>query len=308
MKNSIPAASVIIPAFNEEKYIQVTLNALQLSDTLEIILVDNGSTDKTAEIARDQGVKVIDFPVGTIAAARNRGVQASSSSFLVFIDSDVRVTPGWHQKLPFILEELEKNPLQVTGSRCQSPSTKSLLNKYWYTELTQYEATYINSGHLITTRELFEKISGFSENLETAEDYDFCDKARKVGAVVRNNPDLVVIHDGYPQSLLGFIQRERWHGRQDFETGHSFRESKIAWLGAINLILLLSAFIFCLLDKCAALLIYLITMLVISFFLTVYKFGIKRMEYMLVMPIIFYFYLCGRTLALLDRLFQCLRK
>lgn len=308
MKENKINVSVIIPACNEEKYLQQTLSALQQNENLEIILVDNGSTDRTVEIARRQGIKVVDFPVGTVAAVRNRGVQESSGDFLVFIDSDVRVAQDWHQRLPSVLSELKKTPMLVTGSRYQSPATKNLLNKYWYNELTQYEAPYINAGHLITTRELFEKINGFSENLETAEDYDFCNKARAVGAVVRNNADLVAIHDGYPQTWIGFIQRERWHGGQDFETWHSFKESKIAWFGALNLILLLVSLVFCLFDTCAALLIYLFTMYLISIFLTLYKFGIKRIAYMLVMPVIFYAYLCGRSLALLDKLYQRLGK
>ena len=151
--------SVIIPAFNEEEYIQETLSALKHS-TLEIILVDNGSTDRTVEIAQQEGVKVIKFPVGTIAAVRNKGVSESNGDILVFIDSDVRVTFGWHEKLLFVAEELTNVPNMITGSRYKSPENKSILNKYWYTELTQYEANYINAGHLIVTRELFDKIQG----------------------------------------------------------------------------------------------------------------------------------------------------
>ena len=71
LMNNKKTASVIIPAFNEEKHIQNTLQTLTINNDLEIIVVDNGSTDKTAEIAKQLGVNVIDFPSGTIAAARN---------------------------------------------------------------------------------------------------------------------------------------------------------------------------------------------------------------------------------------------
>ena len=293
--------SVIIPAFNEEEYIQETLSALKHSK-LEIILVDNGSTDRTVEIAQQEGVKVIKFPVGTIAAVRNKGVSESNGDILVFIDSDVRVTFGWHEKLLFVAEELTNVPNMITGSRYKSPENKSILNKYWYTELTQYEANYINAGHLIVTRELFDKIQGFSEHLETAEDYDFCQKAVRAGAVIRNNPDLVVTHDGYPQSLISFVQRERWHGRQDVETLNLFLNSKIAWFASLNLILLLVALGLTLSGTYVAIPVYFVLMYAVSFFLTVYKFGFKKINYMLIMPVIFYFYLCGRSLALVDRL------
>ncbi|MCG6939543.1 MAG: glycosyltransferase [Gammaproteobacteria bacterium] len=300
--NSKNTASVIIPAYNEEEYIQQTLQALTNNNSLEIIIVDNGSTDRTAEIARQQGVKVIEFPVGTIAAVRNRGVQESTADVLIFIDSDVTVTQQWHEKLPEVLEKVKNSPLLITGSRYQPTNSKSLLNKYWYSELTQYDATYINAGHLITSRELFNKIHGFSESMETAEDYDFCQKATKAGAVIRDNPELIVTHDGYPQTIAGFIQRERWHGGQDFSSWQSFVESKIAWVALLNLVLFAVALVLSVTESYLALPGYLIIMYAVSFLLTVYKFGFKKIDYMFVMPLIFYLYLCGRSLALLDRL------
>ncbi|MDX2504309.1 MAG: glycosyltransferase [Gammaproteobacteria bacterium] len=302
MNNNKKRASVIIPAFNEEKHIQNTLQALRINNDLEIIVVDNGSTDQTAEIANQPGVNVIDFPSGTIAAVRNRGVKESSSKILIFIDADVRVSPDWHEKLVAVVQKLHESPLMVTGSRVQSAVKNNWLHKYWFTELTSYSAPYINSGHLITTRLLFDKIHGFSEILETAEDYDFCQKAIRAGAVINNNTDLVVMHDGYPDSLVGFIQRERWHGRQDVENWSLFLDSKIAWFATLNLILLLIAVLATLSGVYLAFPIYLILMYVVSFLLTVYKFGLKKMNYMLIMPVIFYCYLYGRTLALVDRL------
>lgn len=302
MNNNKKTASVIIPAFNEEKHIQNTLQTLTINNDLEIIVVDNGSTDRTAEIANQPGVKVIDFPSGTIAAVRNRGVKESTSEILIFIDADVRVSPDWHEKLVAVMQTLHDSPLMVTGSRVQSAEKNNWLHKYWFSELTSYSAPYINSGHLITTRLLFDKIQGFSENLETAEDYDFCQKASREGAVIHNDPELVVLHDGYPDSLVGFIQRERWHGRQDVENWHLFLDSKIAWFASLNLILLLIAVVATLAGMYLAFPIYLLLMYIVSFLLTIYKFGLKKMDYMLIMPVIFYCYLCGRTLALVDRL------
>jgi len=302
MDNSKKIASVIIPVFNEEKHIRNTLLALVTNSALEVIVVDNGSTDQTAKIASQIGVKVIDFPLGTIAAVRNCGVKEVTTDILIFIDADIRVSPDWHEKLIGTIRMLNESPLMVTGSRVQSTEKNNYLHRYWFSELTNYSAPYINSGHLITTRLLFDKIKGFSENLETAEDYDFCQKATIAGAVIRNNPDLVVMHDGYPDSLTGFVQRERWHGRQDAETFCSFLASKIAWFASLNLMLFLIALGLTLSGMYIAIPVYFVLMYAVSFFLTVYKFGVKKINYMLIMPVIFYFYLWGRSLALLDRL------
>ena len=300
--NNKKIASVIIPAFNEERHMQNTLQALIINSDLEIIVVDNGSTDQTAEIATKAGVKVIDYPSGTIAAVRNRGVKEASSDVFIFIDADISVSPDWHKEMETVIQQLQESPMMITGSRVQSAERNNWLDKYWFSELTSYSAPYINSGHLITTRQLFDKVQGFSENLETAEDYDFCQKATRVGATIYNNPELVAVHDGYPDSLIGFIQRERWHGRQDVENWRLFLGSKIAWFAGLNLILFLSAVLSTLAEMYLALPIYLVLMYLVSFLLTVYKFGLKKINYMLVMPFIFYCYLCGRTLALVDRL------
>ena len=94
LMNNKKTASVIIPAFNEEKHIQNTLQALTMNNDLEIIVVDNGSADQTAEIANQAGINVIDFPSGTIAAVRNRGVRESllRFSYLLMRISEYRLT------------------------------------------------------------------------------------------------------------------------------------------------------------------------------------------------------------------------
>ncbi|MBL4711508.1 MAG: glycosyltransferase [Gammaproteobacteria bacterium] len=300
--NKKKIASVIIPAFNEQKHIQNTLQSLAQANSLEVIVVDNGSTDNTAAIAKQHGAMVIDFPYGTIAAVRNRGVAASASDILIFIDADVNVSTDWHAQLGSVIQKLHASPLLVTGSRVQSAEKSNWLHTFWFSQLTSYSAPYINSGHLITSRILFDKIQGFSEHLETAEDYDFCQKASGVGGVIQNNADLVVTHDGYPETLSGFIRRERWHGRQDVDTWQLYIASKLAWFASLNLILFLIAIAMTLAGMHMALPVYFLIMYMVSFLLTVYKFGLRKINYMLVMPVIFYFYLCGRSLAIVDRL------
>ena len=141
-----------------------------------------------------------------------------------------------------------------------------------------------------------------SAALETAEDYDFCHRAVKAGAQIKDNPDLVVIHEGYPVSLLGFISRERWHGSQDVKSWQLFLASKIAWIAALNLLLFIASSLFMLSGFYAALIIYAVVMYLIVFVLNIYKFGMKRTDFILIMPVLFYFYLCGRSLALVDKL------
>src|SRR5581483_142050 len=92
--------SVIIPAFNEERLLGETLRSVQAamtaftrrSWTAELIVCDNNSTDRTAEIARAAGANVVFEPMNQIARARNRGAEGAAGDWLVFVDADSHPT------------------------------------------------------------------------------------------------------------------------------------------------------------------------------------------------------------------------
>jgi glycosyltransferase involved in cell wall biosynthesis len=97
--------SVIIPAYNEKSLLPDTLAGLKSAMTAipqqgEIIVVDNNSTDNTAEIARKHEARVIFEPYRQIARARNSGAKAANGAFLVFLDADTFLPPPLlHQAL-----------------------------------------------------------------------------------------------------------------------------------------------------------------------------------------------------------------
>ncbi len=88
--------SVVVPAFNEEKLIARSLPAIQVATAAfsarrwesEVIVCDNNSTDRTAEIARAAGATVVFEPVNQISRARNRGASAAAGDWLIFVDAD----------------------------------------------------------------------------------------------------------------------------------------------------------------------------------------------------------------------------
>lgn len=90
--------SVIIPAYNVEEYLERTLNSVreQTYRDLEIIIVDDGSTDNTGSIAdkageEDKRIKVIHQDKAGVSKARNTGLDAATGGFIVFVDSDDRI-------------------------------------------------------------------------------------------------------------------------------------------------------------------------------------------------------------------------
>lgn len=99
--------TVVIPAFNAAPFLGVTLEALQSQTTVpeKIIVVDDGSTDGTAQVAEQMGVTLIQQDQKGPGAARNRGIEAADTEFLAFCDADDWYVPD---KLERALDMLEK--------------------------------------------------------------------------------------------------------------------------------------------------------------------------------------------------------
>ena len=109
--------SVIVPAFNEELYLPRSLSSLQRAAAdcecgVELIVVDNASTDRTAETARVSGARVVCEPVRNVARVRNAGAAAAHGEVLVFVDADTIVP---HEFLDRV-REVMIDPLCLGGS------------------------------------------------------------------------------------------------------------------------------------------------------------------------------------------------
>lgn len=236
--------SFVIPARNEAEHIGTVIDSIQRFGgpaVRDIVVVDNGSTDDTPALARAHGAEVFRCPGVTVAELRNRGAARTTGDILVFLDGDVLLTEGWRNALPDALADLQAHPDTVTGSRCGISLKNNWIELTWFKPLLREQPNYINSGHLITTRRLFERVQGFDARLETGEDSDFSQRARALGARIVNNPALEVIHEGYPKTLGRFIRREMWHGRGNFQSLRQIGKSKIAPMTILFLALHISA-------------------------------------------------------------------
>jgi glycosyltransferase involved in cell wall biosynthesis len=217
--------SFVLPAKNEERTIGRVLDSIRRfapdAKRVEVVVVDHGSTDRTVEIARARGAHVLLHPAGTVGALRNVGVAHTTGTVIVFLDADVLLLPAWRGRIDVVLRRFQLSPDLVTGSRCGVSQNPNWMEVVWFQPLLTERAHYINSGHMITSRALFDRVGGFDSGLETGEDCDFSTRARAVGAEVINDPALEVTHEGYPKTLLEFWRRERWHGRGNFQSWRS---------------------------------------------------------------------------------------
>jgi len=213
------AMSVIIPTLNEENVIGRSLNSLTQQilprAAFEVILVDNGSTDRTLEIVRRfekaLALTVVHKTGAHISALRNLGAASSQGKFLAFLDADCIAPPHW---LSEAVELLQVDESAVIGARYTIPEGSSWLAKAWYGDqhTKRGPVSYVPGGNSLLARSTLRKVGGFDETIETNEDSEFCHRASRLGLRVLAVPSLSVMHLGTPQTVASFYRKERWHG------------------------------------------------------------------------------------------------
>lgn len=247
--------SFVIPALNEEANIAQAIESIRsnmagLDLSYDMVVVDNGSIDDTAEVARKLGALVVIKSKTTISALRNLGVKNTKGDIIVFVDADVYLKEEWNEVFLGVYESMLKDPMVLTGSTYVLREAPSWVEKSWYEPvLRRAPSNYINGGHLIISRKSFVEINGFNEKLETGEDYELCQRARKHGMEVINDRKLCAVHKGYPVTMRDFFSRERWHGKGDFQSWRSFLSSKPAILACINAFFAIASVIVAILMK-----------------------------------------------------------
>jgi glycosyltransferase involved in cell wall biosynthesis len=177
--------SIIIPAYNEENYLQATLAALQeampqLGLSGEIIVVDNNSSDRTAEIAATRGAKVIFEAINQISRARNTGARAAAGRYLIFVDADTLVPRALLQQA---LADLESGKIigggaGVTGDIPLHYSLQLLL-KLW--NVISIYTRYAAGSFIYCRRDAFETTGGFSEAVYASEEIWLSRNLKKLG-------------------------------------------------------------------------------------------------------------------------------
>jgi glycosyltransferase involved in cell wall biosynthesis len=218
-----PLFSVVVPVRNEENNLHRCLDSLARMRCdpalFEIIVVDNGSTDSSVKVAQSftgiLALSVLQKPKGYISAVRNAGASVARGKYLAFLDADCEVRSDWLEQASHFAS---KGAEGILGSSYLIPAESSWIARNWYERerKTAGEVSFVPSGDLFVRRELFLKIGGFDETIQTNEDYDFCRRVRRAGFPVTSLPALGVVHWGTPQSLGRFFHKHRWHGTHVF--------------------------------------------------------------------------------------------
>jgi glycosyltransferase involved in cell wall biosynthesis len=169
--------SVIIPAYNEEEYLHETLRYIRNASSIltcpsEIIVVDNGSTDKTRQVAESFGAKVFPESEHNISRVRNTGARNSTGNVLIFVDADTLVPNPLFQRIAGVMEN-EKcfgGAVSVEYATLQRKWLKVYLLgwKFWgmVFNMKQGAAQFCR-------RPVFEDLQGYDESIFMGEDVEF---------------------------------------------------------------------------------------------------------------------------------------
>lgn len=224
--HELPFVSVVVPAYNEERYLGQCLESVLAqtypSARMEVLVVDNGSTDATPRIAttllemRGRG-KTLHKIGGTIASVRNFGWRHAQGSFLAFLDGDSVVEPEWLETGMNLL--LNDHGISCVGFGVAQPFREdSWVERVWFPisssgkQKGTREVQWLSSFNLLLRRDFFEQIGGFDESLVTCEDADLGKRLSQVSRLLFSDA-CRVRHLGTVKSLGEFMGKEFWRGQ-----------------------------------------------------------------------------------------------
>jgi glycosyltransferase involved in cell wall biosynthesis len=205
--------SFIIPALDEEDYVGRCIKSIknQTTEVFEIIVVDNGSKDKTSEIAKDLGARAVKEEERGISPARNAGARVAKGDYLCFVDADGVLSKNWLKQAKDTL--LRSKRKAVVGMNIFTH--ESFFKKIWYNTYTigAYTGMILTriffdrvflSNNMVIRRDVFEKTGGFDP--VTGEDIWLSRKFWDVGGKGEFNPFMLIFYSSRGFDSYGYLK------------------------------------------------------------------------------------------------------
>ena len=199
--------TAIIPTYNREKFILQAINSIQ-NQSLHVnqsIVVDDGSTDNTKELLKNEDITYIYQKNNGVSSARNCGIKEATCEWIAFLDSD----DIWHKdKIEEHMSLHVNNPkLKASFSDETWVRDGKIINKKKY--LKKEEPTFLNSlrtckigaSTFFVHKSLFDEVGLFDENLKVCEDYDLWLRILQNHKIKLINKELITKNAGHENQL-----------------------------------------------------------------------------------------------------------
>jgi glycosyltransferase involved in cell wall biosynthesis len=199
-----PDYSIIIPAYNEEELLPATLARVAASMAKvqclvgEVIVVDNKSTDRTAEVAAGFAAQVVSEEHRQIARARNAGAAAARGRYLIFVDADTRISPALLRRTLAVLESgrcCGGGTMVVFGGKLTLTLRVMAASWHCMSKLWHWAA----GSYVFSRRDAFTDIGGFDERFYASEEIHFSRALNKWGR--RNGLKMIILDEPAVTSL-----------------------------------------------------------------------------------------------------------
>lgn len=216
--------SFIMPTYNAHNHIGRCLDAIRAidypRDRFEIVVVDNGSSDDTVEIARKFTDKIIIDTMTCVGRLRNLGAARAAGDLLVFIDSDCIIESDWLKRA---IAHFKDDTIGAAGARTyRLASDAGWIEDAWgaYRDKDRgvKEARWVITAAMAVRKKNFLAIGGFDESLVSCEDVEFGYRINKRYKVISDD-SLAPLHLKTSSTLLAFFRKEAWRGRDSFKVG-----------------------------------------------------------------------------------------
>lgn len=253
--NALPSVSIVIPVKDREKELQRCLQSISEIDypqeLLQLIVVDDGSSDRTADVAREFGALLI--PSGGRgrgpAAARNVGARAARNSILAFIDSDCTASTYWLTELaPSFCDTataavgglVDGMCLDSRIDRYESAMSSLSLGKRERSANSGDDTFYLPSCNLLVRRSAFLEAGGFNDEMHVGEDVDLTWRLRDSGWTIRYLPNGRVFHN-HRSTAWSFMSRRFDYGTSEgiLQRLHPHRRKRMVVPPSLALLLML---------------------------------------------------------------------
>ena len=244
--SAYPKVSVIVCAYNAERTLKMCLDSLGVLNypDYEVILVNDGSTDRTPEIARRYDyLRIIDQENKGLSVARNVGLQASTGEIIAYTDSDCVADPDW---LAYMVAKFLSSGLPAVGGPNFPPPEDALVPSCvaaspggpTHVLLSDDVAEHIAGCNMAFQRYALEQIGGFDPHFRVAgDDVDVCWRLQNEGFQIGFSPSAVVWHFRR-NTVSAYLKQQRGYGKAEAMVyfKHPYRFNLLGqtrWLGRI---------------------------------------------------------------------------
>jgi glycosyltransferase involved in cell wall biosynthesis len=233
--------SIVIPAFNEERLLGASLAQIKsaagafskIGWEVELIVCDNNSKDRTAEIALAAGATVVFEPINQIARARNSGAAAATGDWLIFVDADSHPSV---ELFADVADAIQSGKCLAGGATVRLDEkylVAGIITRLW--NLVSRWKRFLAGAFIFCETAAFRKLGGFSNDFFCAEELDLSQRLKKLAK--ETGKQVVILHR---HSILTSARKMRLYSQRDhlrflfraiFDTRRAMgsRESAYMW-------------------------------------------------------------------------------